>query len=84
MKDDALTKSYQESLLERLRNPDKAMAYLNAALEEEDEQFFLFALRNVAAARQFPLPVAQLQWADVTDLLNALGIRLRLDLKQAA
>lgn len=84
MKEDTLTKSYQESLLERLRDPNKAMAYLNAALEEEDEQFFLFALRNVADARQFPLPSAQLQWTDVTGMLNALGIRLRFDLKQAA
>jgi hypothetical protein len=84
MKEDTLTKSYQESLRERLRDPNKVMAYLNAALEEEDKELFLLALRNVADARQLPLPVTPLQWTDVTGLLNALGIQLRFDLKQAA
>lgn len=84
MTEDTLTKSYQEFLLERLCDPDKAMIYLNAALEEDDEQLFLFALRNVAEARQLPMPSAQLQWSDVPRLLKALGIRLRLDLKRAA
>lgn len=34
------TKSYQESLLVSLRDPEEAAEYLNAALEESDENFF--------------------------------------------
>ncbi|MGP8246447.1 MAG: addiction module antidote protein [Bryobacteraceae bacterium] len=45
------TESYRESLLESLRNPDEAAAYLNACLEDEDGRVFLLALRDVADAR---------------------------------
>jgi probable addiction module antidote protein len=48
------TKSYQTALLEALQEPEEAVAYLNAALEEEGEdaeKLFLLALRNVAEAR---------------------------------
>ncbi len=48
------TKSYQAALLESLKDPEEAAAYLNAALEEEREnaeELFLLALRNVAEAR---------------------------------
>jgi len=48
------TKSYQVILLESLRDPDEAAAYLNAALEDDSEdaaELFLLALRNVAEAR---------------------------------
>lgn len=46
-----LTKSYRDSLLERLRDPAEAAAYLDAALEDEDSRVFLLALRDVAEAR---------------------------------
>jgi probable addiction module antidote protein len=48
------TKDYQAALLESLRDPEEAAAYLNAALEENSEdaeELFLLALRNVAEAR---------------------------------
>jgi len=45
------SKAYQEYLIERLRDPREAEEYLNAALEEEDPQLFLLALRNVAEAQ---------------------------------
>ncbi|OGW65230.1 MAG: putative addiction module antidote protein [Nitrospirae bacterium RIFCSPLOWO2_02_FULL_62_14] len=45
------SKSYHEDLIESLRNPREAEAYLNAALEEEDPELFLLALRNVAEAQ---------------------------------
>ena len=45
------SKAYQEYLIESLRDPREAEAYLNAALEEEDPELFLLALRNVAEAR---------------------------------
>src|SRR5262245_15674201 len=45
------TKSYRESLLESLKNPDEAAEYLNACLEDDDPRVFLLALRDVADAR---------------------------------
>ena len=51
------SKKYQEFLLEHLADHDEAVAYLNAALEEslkgdeESQQLFLIALRNVAEAQ---------------------------------
>ena len=45
------TKSYRESLLESLRNPEAAAEYLNACLEDDDPRVFLLALRDVADAR---------------------------------
>ena len=53
----ARSKKYQEFLLEHLTDHDEAVAYLNAALEEslkgdeESQQLFLIALRNVAEAQ---------------------------------
>lgn len=43
--------SYHELLLESLQDPDAALAYLNAALAEEDPRAFLLALKNVIEAR---------------------------------
>ena len=46
-----LTKSYQESLLQALQNPQEAAEYLTAALEDGASAVFLLALRNVADAQ---------------------------------
>ncbi len=43
--------SYDDYLIRSLRNPKRAAAYLNAALEDEDPRVFLLALRYVAEAR---------------------------------
>lgn len=45
------TADYVEGLHTRLRDPEEAVAYLNAALEENDQELFLLALRDVAEAR---------------------------------
>lgn len=42
---------YQEDLIESLRDPQEAIAYLNAALMDEDERIFLLALKNVLEAQ---------------------------------
>lgn len=42
--------NYQEELIKRLRDPEHSLAYLNAALMEEDPKLFLIALRNVLEA----------------------------------
>ena len=45
------SKNYQDSLLESLVDANEAAAYLNAVLEDGDNEVFLLALRNVADAR---------------------------------
>jgi probable addiction module antidote protein len=44
------TKSYRESLLESLKNPEEAAHYLSSCLEDDDARVFLLALRDVADA----------------------------------
>lgn len=44
-------KAYQPELIESLRNPKEAEEYLNVALEENDPELFLLALRNVTEAQ---------------------------------
>lgn len=52
----AKNKNYHNWLIEKLKDHDEAVAYLNAALEEslkgdeESQHLFLIALRNVAEA----------------------------------
>lgn len=46
-----ITAKYEEGLKASLANPDEAAAYLNAALEENDQEIFLLALRDIAEAR---------------------------------
>jgi probable addiction module antidote protein len=46
----ARTLNYQKELIKRLKNPEHSLAYLNAALMDEDPQIFLIALRNVLEA----------------------------------
>ena len=45
------TKNYEESLLEILKDPEEALAYLNAALTDEDQEVFLLALQYVLKAQ---------------------------------
>ncbi len=44
-------KSYHESLIKALEDPDEAAEYLNAVLEDGDARLFLVALKHVAEAR---------------------------------
>lgn len=45
------TVNYEEGLIDDLKNPVEAAAYLNAALEDGSQEMFLMALRDVAKAR---------------------------------
>ncbi len=47
------TTPYQEGLQAALTDPEEAAAYLNAALEENDQAIFLLALRDITEARGF-------------------------------
>jgi probable addiction module antidote protein len=42
---------YQEELMQLLQDPKEALAYLNAALMDEDQRIFLLALKNVLEAQ---------------------------------
>lgn len=44
------TRKYQDDLIQDLKDPAEAAAYLNAALEAGDKRAFLIALRNVVEA----------------------------------
>lgn len=48
-----ITANYEDGLKAALANPDEAAAYLNAALEDNDQEVFLLALRDVTEARGF-------------------------------
>jgi len=43
----AKSRSYQSNLLEALKDPNEAVEYLNAALEDGEPEVFLLALRDV-------------------------------------
>jgi len=43
--------NYEARLLESLKDPEEALAYLNAALMDEDQKVFLLALKHVLNAQ---------------------------------
>jgi DNA-binding phage protein len=45
------TKKYREHLLKSLEDGKETAAYLDTCLEDEEPQFFLFALKDVAEVR---------------------------------
>ena len=47
------SRAYEEGLDKRLKEPDYAIAYLNAILEENDADLLLLGLRDVARAYGF-------------------------------
>ena len=43
---------YETVLIEQLRDPEEAQAYLNAALQEDDPRMFLIALGHVVKTKK--------------------------------
>jgi probable addiction module antidote protein len=86
--------SYDEFLIESLKNQDLAKSYLNAALEDDDPRVFLLALRNVAQAQGFSELAAGSKLnrssrgnpslRSLGALLDTLGLRLKVDSKDTA
>lgn len=66
---------HQAYLLETLKDPKEAVAYLNAALEENDNELFLLALRNVVKAVGFSKVAkkAKLNRENLYKMLSAKG-----------
>ncbi len=97
------TKRYEEKLIEDLKNPREAAAYLNAHLEGDEgdaDELFLMALRDVAKAYGFGAVAAKAElgreslyktlsesgnpkWATMKALLDAIGLRIHVDVKEA-
>jgi DNA-binding phage protein len=76
------SKPYQDYLVETLKDPAQAVAYLNAALakdeeatEAENNALFLLALRNVAEAWGFSNLAAQIELdpAGIYHMLSETG-----------
>jgi DNA-binding phage protein len=93
------SRPYRPELLKALQDPEEAIEYLNAAIEDGSEQDFLAALRNVAAAReQRDSAAAQAHDGSLDHLLTAgdlprlsmlseilrvLGLRLAVEAREA-
>jgi probable addiction module antidote protein len=67
--------TYQEDLIEALKDPREAAAYLNAAMEEGDRALFLLALRNVAEAHGGMAVVAEKSHLNRENLYRMLSNR---------
>lgn len=65
--------SYQDYLIESLKDPAEAAGYLNAALEEGDVKAFLLALQNVVQARGGVAKLAKKTHKSRTSLYKALS-----------
>jgi len=67
------TKSYRDDLLESLKNPDEAAAYLDAALEGGDRTAFLLAIKDVTDANGGVKEVAALAHLNRETLYRTLS-----------
>ncbi len=92
---------YLLGLKEDLTDPEEAVAYLNAAIEDGSQKVFLMALRDVTEAwgmaklaREAKLNRENMyrmlsqqgnpQLSSLVGLLDALGLRLAVEIKSAA
>ncbi len=72
---------YQKDLIEALKNPVEAAAYLNAAIEEGDREAFLLALRNIAEANGGIKAVAEKSHLNRESLYRTLSRRGNPEIK---
>lgn len=97
-------KTYKEDRLEKLKDPEEAVEYLKACLEETDmPELFLVALKDIAEARS--IGMSQLardahlnrenlytmlskqgnpELGSLTAILDALGLKLSVEIKEAS
>lgn len=67
--------SYDDLLMEMLKDEERAVAYLNAALDERDPRVFLIALRNVTQAQGGIAKIAAHSGLNRESLYRALSER---------
>jgi probable addiction module antidote protein len=65
--------SYDDLLMTMLQDEERALAYLNAALDEQDPRAFLIALRNVTQAQGGVATVAEHSGLNRESLYRALS-----------
>ena len=66
--------SYKKQLLQSLKDPEEAAAYLNAALEDKDPRVFLLALQDVIESRSLSIAqIAKTTLLDRTHLYRMLS-----------
>jgi probable addiction module antidote protein len=65
--------SYDDLLMDMLKDEERARAYLNAALDEQDPRVFLIALRNVTQAQGGIATVAARSGLNRESLYRALS-----------
>ena len=70
-----LQESYHDDLIKRLKDPELAKEYLNAALEDDDKRVFLLALRNVAEAHGGMTTVSRITGISREHIYRALSER---------
>ena len=79
------SRSYKEDLLKALTDPIEAKEYLNAALEDEDPEVFLLALKDVVEAtedktlEQIWFAKNNSQLNNIRVILNNLGFKLAIE-----
>ena len=79
-----VTHSYDAWLLQHLKDPTEAAAYLTAAFEEGDPALLLLALQHVAEARGlYPLPETLPTLPALVALLARLGLEVTIGVKAA-
>ncbi len=71
----AKSESYDDYLIESLKDPEEAAGYLNAALEGGDKKVFLLALHNVVKARGGVSKIAKKTHKSRTSLYKALSVK---------
>ncbi|NJD38000.1 MAG: putative addiction module antidote protein [Geobacter sp.] len=72
---------YQKDLIEALKDPAEAAAYLNVAIEEGDREAFLLALRNIAEANGGIKAVAEKSHLNRESLYRTLSRRGNPEIK---
>ena len=91
-------RSYKDDLLKALTDPAEAKEYLNAALEDENPEVFLLALRDVVEANSTISRIAtdtdrdrdlykmsdkgDPQLNSVRSILNRIGFKLAIEVNQ--
>ena len=88
------TRSYKNDLLKALSDPVEAKEYLNAALEDENPEVFLLALRDVVEANLiisksapttncdrdlYKISASNSQLNNVRSILNQIGLKLAIE-----
>lgn len=73
------TRSYKAHLNERLKDPKEATEYLNAALEDDDPNVFLLALKDIADAQGMDSLSENPYWYDFLSILKIAGLKAQIE-----